>query len=198
MRRKNSIRVTKPVDGLSHWIWVRANFGHMTTNEQSTSFNRPFPSNVEIGRRMREARKKRGWTIAQMAQIGELKAVVIGSYERGSRNMPISRLGEIAKILGVDVDFLLGQPTVRHDVVTSLTIDLRALSRPSYTHPSWLAVLITYCAGIVKKRNDWNGEVLSLRDSDALNLSFSLGIEQAELMNWLMREKYLITGINRS
>jgi transcriptional regulator with XRE-family HTH domain len=147
---------------------------------------------------MREARKKRGWTIAQMAQIGELKAVVIGSYERGSRNMPISRLGEIAKILGVDVDFLLGQPTVRHDVVTSLTIDLRALSRPSYTHPSWLAVLITYCAGIVKKRNDWNGEVLSLRDSDALNLSFSLGIEQAELMNWLMREKYLITGINRS
>jgi len=198
MRRKNSIRVTKPVDGLSHWIWVRANFGHMTTNEQSTSFNRPFPSNVEIGRRMREARKKRGWTIAQMAQIGELKAVVIGSYERGSRNMPISRLGEIAKILGVDVDFLLGQPTVRHDVVTSLTIDLRALSRPSYSHPSWLAVLITYCAGIVKKRNDWNGEVLSLRDSDALNLSFSLGIEQAELMNWLMREKYLITGINRS
>ena len=198
MRRKNSIRVTKPVDGLSHWIWVRANFGHMTTNEQSTSFNRPFPSNVEIGRRMREARKKRGWTIAQMAQIGELKAVVIGSYERGSRNMPISRLGEIAKILGVDVDFLLGQPTVRHDVVTSLTIDLRALSRPSYSHPSWLAVLISYCAGIVKKRNDWNGEVLSLRDSDALNLSFSLGIEQAELMNWLMREKYLITGINRS
>jgi len=198
MRRKNSIRVTKPVDWLSHWIWVRANFGHMTTNEQSNSFNRPFPSNVEIGRRMREARKKRGWTIAQMAQIGELKAVVIGSYERGSRNMPISRLGEIAKILGVDVDFLLGQPTVRHDVVTSLTIDLRALSRPSYTHPSWLAVLITYCAGIVKKRNDWNGEVLSLRDSDALYLSFSLGVEQAELMNWLMREKYLITGINRS
>jgi transcriptional regulator with XRE-family HTH domain len=170
----------------------------MTTNEQSTSFNRPFPSNVEIGRRMREARKKRGWTIAQMAQIGELKAVVIGSYERGSRNMPISRLGEIARILGVDVDFLLGQPTPRHHVVTSLTIDLRALSRPSFTNPSWLAVLISYCAGIVKRRNDWNGEVLSLRDSDALNLSFSIGIEQAELLNWLTREKYLITGINRS
>ena len=198
MRRKNSIRATKPVDGLSHGIWVRTNFGHMTTNEQSSSFNRPFPSNVEIGRRMREARKKRGWTIAQMAQIGELKAVVIGSYERGSRNMPISRLGEIARILGVDVDFLLGQPTPRHHVVTPLTIDLRALSRPSHTNPSWLAVLISYCAGIVKRRNDWNGEVLSLRDSDALNLSFSIGIEQAELLNWLMREKYLITGINRS
>jgi transcriptional regulator with XRE-family HTH domain len=147
---------------------------------------------------MREARKKRGWTIAQMAQIGELKAVVIGSYERGSRNMPISRLGEIARILGVDVDFLLGQPTPRHHVARSLTIDLRALSRPSYTNPSWLAVLISYCAGIVKRRNDWNGEVLSLRDSDALNLSFSMGIEQVELLNWLTRENYLITGINRS
>jgi hypothetical protein len=147
---------------------------------------------------MREARKKRGWTIAQMAQIGELKAVVIGSYERGSRNMPISRLGEIARILGVDVDFLLGQPTPRHHVARSLTIDLRALSRSSYTNPSWLAVLISYCAGIVKRRNDWNGEVLSLRDSDALNLSFSMGIEQVELLNWLTRENYLITGINRS
>jgi len=197
MRRKNSISATKPVDGPSHWFSVRANFGGMITTAQTDTFTRPFPSNIEIGRRMREARKKRGWTIAQMAQVGELKAVVIGSYERGSRNMPISRLGEIARILGVDIDFLLGQPTAPHHVVQTLTIDLRALSQPSYTNPSWQAVLISYCAGIVKKRNDWNGEVLSIRESDISNLGFAIGTEQADLLQWLKLEKYLITGISR-
>ena len=186
------------MDGLSHWISDPTNFGLMNTPPQSDAFTRPFPSNIEIGRRMREARKKRGWTIAEMAQIGKIKAVVIGSYERGSRNMPISRLGEIARILGVDVAFLLGQPLARQDLVLVLTLDLRALSRPSFTNPSQLSLLVSYCAGIVRKRSDWNGEVLSIRESDLLNLSFAMGIEQADLLKWLTLENYLLTGIDHS
>lgn len=170
----------------------------MNITPQPDAFTRPFPSNIEIGRRMRAARKKRGWTIAEMAAIGEIKAVVIGSYERGSRNMPISRLGEIARILGVDVAYLLGQPLGRQASALVLTLDLRAISRASFTSPSWLALLVSYCAGIVKKRNDWNGEVLSIRESDLLNLSFAIGIEQADLLQWLSAENYLITGINHS
>lgn len=170
----------------------------MNITPQPDAFTRPFPSNIEIGRRIRAARKKRGWTIAEMAAIGEIKAVVIGSYERGSRNMPISRLGEIARILGVDVAYLLGQPLGRQASALVLTLDLRAISRASFTSPSWLALLVSYCAGIVKKRNDWNGEVLSIRESDLLNLSFAIGIEQADLLQWLSAENYLITGINHS
>ena len=184
------------MDGLSHWIFDRTNFGLMNTTTQSDAFTRPFPSNIEIGRRMRAARKKRGWTIAEMAAIGQIKAVVIGSYERGSRNMPISRLGEIARILGVDVAYLLGQPLGRQDSVLVLTIDLRAISRPSFTNPSRLVLLVSYCAGIVKKRSDWNGEVLSIRESDLLNLSFAMGIEQADLLQWLSAENYLLKEIN--
>ena len=145
---------------------------------------------------MRAARKKRGWTIAEMAAIGKIKAVVIGSYERGSRNMPISRLGEVARILGVDVAYLLGQPLSRQDTALVLTLDLRAISRPSFTNPSRLALLVSYSAGIVKKRSDWNGEVLSIRESDLLNLSFAMGIEQADLLQWLSAENYLLKEIN--
>ena len=198
MRRKNSSRSTKPVDGLSHLVFDRTNFGLMNTNTQSDAFTRPFPSNIEIGRRMRAARKKRGWTIAEMAAIGKIKAVVIGSYERGSRNMPISRLGDIARILGVDVAYLLGQPFGRQDSALVLTLDLRAISRPSFTNPSRLELLVSYCAGIVKKRSDWNGEVLSIRESDLLNLSFAMGIEQADLLLWLTTENYLLKEINHS
>ncbi len=170
----------------------------MDTNTQPDAFTRPFPSNFEIGRRMRAARKKRGWTIAEMAEIGKIKAVVIGSYERGSRNMPISRLGEIARILGVDVDYLLGQSPTRQESALVLTLDLRAISRTSFTNPARLALVVTYCAGIVKKRSDWNGEVLSIRESDLLNLSFAMGIEQADLLQWLTAENYLLTEINHS
>lgn len=170
----------------------------MTMNPQPDAFARPFPSNIEIGRRMRAARKKRGWTIAEMAGIGKIKAVVIGSYERGSRNMPISRLGEIARILGVDVAYLLGQPIARQETDLVLTLDLRAISRPSFTNPDRLALVVSYCAGIVKKRSDWNGEVLSIRESDLLNLSFALGIEQADLLQWLTVENYLLKEINHS
>ncbi len=170
----------------------------MTINPQPDAFARPFPSNIEIGRRMRAARKKRGWTIAEMAGIGKIKAVVIGSYERGSRNMPISRLGEIARILGVDVAYLLGQPISRQETDLVLTLDLRAISRPSFTNPDRLTVVVSYCAGIVKKRSDWNGEVLSIRESDLLNMSFALGIEQADLLHWLTTENYLLKEINHS
>jgi len=170
----------------------------MNTNSQQDAFIRPFPSNIEIGQRMRTARKKRGWTIAEMAEIGKIKAVVIGSYERGSRNMPISRIGEIARILGVDVEYLLGQSPSRQATALVLTLDLRAISRPSFTNPARLALLVTYCGGIVKKRSDWNGEILSIRESDLLNLSFAMGIEQADLLQWLIAENYLITKIDHS
>ena len=186
------------MDGLSHRFSDTANFGFMNTNLQQDAFIRPFPSNIEIGQRMRIARKKRGWTIAEMAEIGKIKAVVIGSYERGSRNMPISRLGEIARILGVNVEYLLGQSPSRQATALVLTLDLRAISRPSFTNPARLALVVTYCAGIVKKRSDWNGEILSIRESDLLNLSFAMGIEQADLLQWLTVENYLITKIDHS
>ena len=169
----------------------------MTNNPQISSFTRPFPTNLEIGSRIRLARKRRGWTIAEMAEAGKIKAVVIGSYERGSRNMPISRLGEIAAILDVDVMFLLGQPPIQSKTDALPVIDLRAISRTTFEKVEWLAMLVTYCAGIARNRGDWNGEVLSIRNTDLLNLSFAIGISQAELLHWLRDQNYLIREINR-
>jgi transcriptional regulator with XRE-family HTH domain len=198
MQPKNSSRQVKPVDGLNHRRPDETNFALMTINPQPDTFTRPFPSNIEIGQRMRAARRKRGWTIAEMAEVGKIKAVVIGSYERGSRNMPISRLGEVARILGVDVTYLLGHQIAGHSSVHSLTLDLRAISRPNLANPTRLVLVVSYCAGIVKKRSDWNGEILSIRETDLMNLSFAIGIERGELLNWLNAEDYLIKEINHS
>jgi len=175
-----------------------ANLASMKINQEHLEFERPFPSNIEIGRRMRIARKKRGWTIAEMATAGQINAVVIGSYERGSRNMPISRLGEIARILGVDVAYLLGQPTIVKSESQVLTIDLRAISRVTFTNPDWLVLLVRYCAGIAKKRSDWNGEILSIRESDLTDLGFAIGVDPTVLLRWLVSEKYLFTETSHS
>jgi hypothetical protein len=112
--------------------------------------------------------------------------------------MPISRLGEIARILGVDVMYLLGQQPNQRKLPQDLTLDLRAIRRPNFANPARLELLVNYCAGIVKKRNDWNGEVLSIRESDLTNLSFAMAIEQVELLHWLNVENYLIKAINHS
>ena len=186
------------MDWLNHSRSDQSNFALMSTDSKPDTFTRPFPSNTDIGRHMRAARRKRGWTIAEMAEVGGIKAVVIGSYERGSRNMPISRLGEIARILGVDVLYLLGQQPNQRKLPQDLTLDLRAIRRPNFANPARLELLVNYCAGIVKKRNDWNGEVLSIRESDLTNLSFAMAIEQVELLHWLNVENYLIKAINHS
>lgn len=198
MRRKDTSSETESVDSQGRACSTQTNLTAMTTNFQTSTFTRPFPSNVEIGSRIRVARKRRGWTIAEMAAIGEIKAVVIGSYERGSRNMPISRLGEIAAILDVDVMFLLGQTPSPTNTELSPIIDLRAISRTTFENANWLALLVTFCAGIAKNRGDWNGEVLSIRNTDLLNLSFAIGTSQAELSKWLRNQGYLVTGINHS
>lgn len=168
-----------------------SNLLSMSLNTQPSEFRRPYPDNYEIGRRIRQARKARGWTIAEMAEVGEIKAVVIGSYERGSRNMPLSRLGEIAAILNVDLAYLLDIPATQEAADAGITVDLRAISRPALSRPDLLTLLVNFCSGIVKMRNDWNGEVLSLRLEDLRNLSFAMGISQSEVIDWLIAEKYL-------
>ena len=178
----------------------------MTIKEEPSSacppnsdlFSRPFPTSIEVGRRIRAARKKRGWTIAEMAEAGGIKAVVIGSYERGSRNMPLSRLGEIAAILNVDVRYLLGEPQLEAEITSTLMLDLRALARPSISRSDLRTAFINFSAGIVKVRGDWNGEILSLRKSDLDSLAYATSTASTELLKWLKENHYLITELNRS
>lgn len=159
-------------------------------------FARPFPNSFEIGARLRSARKARGWTIQEMSEVGEIKAVVIGSYERGSRNMPLSRLGELARILNVSVEYLLGIETTRDVANQAIAIDLRSLSKPNLDNPDWLFLLINYTSKIAKERSDWNGELISLRDTDLKVLAYTIEIEERTFLNWLIAERYLFKGSN--
>ena len=171
-------------------------FCDMSHYSTTQPFARPFPNSFEIGTRLRSARKARGWTIQEMSEIGEIKAVVIGSYERGSRNMPLVRLGELARILNVSVEYLLGIETTHDRVSHAIVIDLRSLSKPNLDNPEWLILLINYTSRIAKERSDWNGELLSLRATDLTALAYTIGIDERTFLNWLIAEQYLFRGSN--
>ena len=64
----------------------------------------------ETGRRIRQAREARGLSIVACAQMAGLGAATLGSWERGDREIGLSQLLRVARVLGVDPGSLLPFP----------------------------------------------------------------------------------------
>lgn len=57
----------------------------------------------EIGKRIREKRKARGWTQEELAAKADIDRSYIGGVERGERNLTFTVLCEICSALGCDI-----------------------------------------------------------------------------------------------
>ena len=62
---------------------------------------------MSLGLRIRECRKRRGYTQAQMANKLGMTEANFSSYERDKSQPPSEKLSQIASILGVSTDYLL-------------------------------------------------------------------------------------------
>ena len=63
---------------------------------------------MSFGKRLTETRKKRGFSQEELAALLGTKGPAIGRYERGVAKPTIEVAGKIAKILGVSLDYLVG------------------------------------------------------------------------------------------
>lgn len=63
---------------------------------------------MSFGERLKETRKKRGFSQEELAEFIGTKGPAIGRYERGVVKPTIEVAGKIAKILGVSLDYLVG------------------------------------------------------------------------------------------
>lgn len=82
-----------------------------------------------------------------------------------------------------------------------MILDLRALSKRVIQGQSNdiddFALLARFTRSLVQLRQDWNGEVISMRECDLETLSVVLNRGRAELVDWLDTERILLRNRNR-
>jgi len=72
----------------------------------------------EIGKKIKSERKKLGITLLELSEeLGFPNYQTLSSIEKGKRPVKVSELNKIAKVLGVTVDYLLGEEELRKNKV---------------------------------------------------------------------------------
>jgi transcriptional regulator with XRE-family HTH domain len=145
--------------------------------------------------KLRELRRRKGLTLEEFEKFtgGEVKAVVLGSYERGTRAISLARLQELANIYEVPLEYFFTEPKFALNS-ERLTFDLRRIKNRDELDET-IVGLRRYLSSIVTKRRDFNGEVLTLRESDNEILSFVAQMQFKEMVDYLKLNQLLF---NRS
>ena len=67
---------------------------------------------IEIGRRLREARRRRGLSQSEVSQSAGITQASLSNYETGKRELPLSTLMNLASALDVSLGELMAVPEV--------------------------------------------------------------------------------------
>ena len=155
--------------------------------ENLSPFTQPTPKTVSL--RLRTLRKSRGWTLQdiEIRSQGSIKAVVMGSYERGTRAISLARCLELANLFAIPISELLAEPDPQiFGNTASKRFDLRrSASLTESNTDRKFAYLHKFLLAIAQRRGDWNGEILTLRSSDLDTLTLLLGMKHIQLNLWL-------------
>lgn len=146
---------------------------------------------VELGERLRNVRQQQDMSLHDVedASEGELKASVVGAYERGERAVSVSRLRALADFYRVPVSSLLpsggaaGSRARRGDG-ERLVIDLTRLDH-GMVEVEEREVIERYVGAIQAQRGDYNGRVLTVRSSDVRALAAVLDRDVPEFRDHL-------------
>jgi transcriptional regulator with XRE-family HTH domain len=127
----------------------------------------------KVGARLRSLRKQRGLTLQQVEVLSNkrLKGSLLAAYERGDRNISVTRLHQIATLYSVPVNQLLpeeieagGEPALP----PKLAIDLTQLQGLPERQGS---ILARHVARLQQQRQDFNTPVVTFRSDDLEQLA---------------------------
>lgn len=157
-------------------------------------------TSTSVSERLRSIRHAQSLSLSdvELASNGEIKAVVLGSYERGSRSLSVKRAIQIADFYGVPVTTLFGGTlTEGAGFAGRIIIDTRRLrqlrdTEQAHEGPAF-QMISRYISHIQSSREDWNGEVISLRDRDVECVAICLGYTAKSLVVWLDSQKLLLS-----
>jgi transcriptional regulator with XRE-family HTH domain len=153
----------------------------------------------QVSARLRAIRISRSLSLSDVESLskGGLKAVVLGSYERGARTLSVKRAITIAALYDVPLSQLFSEELPVEVISAERTvIDLRAVNKRAHdaTHPSYenYLLLARLAQRVVRSRQDWNGEVLSIRQSDMETISVLFDQPISHVLQWMECEKVLL------
>jgi transcriptional regulator with XRE-family HTH domain len=153
----------------------------------------------QVSARLRAIRISRSLSLSDVEALskGGLKAVVLGSYERGARTLSVKRAITIAALYDVPLSQLFTEELPVEVISAERTvIDLRAVNKRAHdaTHPSYenYLLLARLAQRVVRSRQDWNGEVLSIRQSDMETISVLFDQPISHVLQWMENEKVLL------
>jgi transcriptional regulator with XRE-family HTH domain len=153
----------------------------------------------QVSARLRAIRISRSLSLSDVEALskGGLKAVVLGSYERGARTLSVKRAITIAALYDVPLSQLFTEELPVEVISAERTvIDLRAVNKRAHdaTHPSYenYLLLARLAQRVVRSRQDWNGEVLSIRQSDMETISVLFDQPISNVLQWMESEKVLL------
>jgi len=153
----------------------------------------------QVSARLRAIRISRSLSLSDVEALskGGLKAVVLGSYERGARTLSVKRAITIAALYDVPLSQLFTEELPVEVISAERTvIDLRAVNKRAHdaTHPSYenYLLLARLAQRVVRSRQEWNGEVLSIRQSDMETISVLFDQPISHVLQWMENEKVLL------
>lgn len=139
----------------------------------------------EVGEKLRRIRVDRGLSLQDVEREsgGRWKAAVVGSYERGDRNISATRLLELAEFYDVPpAEVLPGEPVYRQESGNGgIVIDLQQMESLG---DQWSSIR-RYLESIQTQRGDFNRQVLSIRGEDLRALSVLHGGSPDDLIGEL-------------
>jgi transcriptional regulator with XRE-family HTH domain len=145
----------------------------------------PMTTPLEISKRLRQIRKQQNLTLKQVEirSRGKWKAVVIGSYERGNRSLSISKAKSLCEFYGVPLSALFQSEGIQQVPPSegALRIDLRNLRSKISQNDPLIGQLHNLLSFIARRRDDWNGEIMTIRLQDNEVLGLLVQKEQSEL-----------------
>lgn len=148
--------------------------------------------------RLRALRIEQGLTLAQVEDksCGRWKAVVVGSYERGARKLTLERALELCAFYGADLAALTDL-TRAGSAEERVTLDLARLRELRGATDSLTVNVIRLARWVATSRRDWNGQVLSLRNTDLAILEIAGEHSRTELISALNLRKVILKGPGR-
>lgn len=138
-----------------------------------------------LQKRLRTVRESKALTLSQVASLshGRISAIALGSYERGDRSISAQKVLELAEIYQLPAAELFSQPEQLLEQ-GRVVIDFRKLNNDSDPSGLRLREIVTAIASV---RRDWNGEVISLRDSDVRSLQIFASLSGVQIRMLLAR-----------